>query len=47
MEECSSAEYLSWPSIMSKSEEEEVPFAYIAVASHMVSMVLIQVDDGM
>ena len=31
---------------MSKPEEEEVLFAYIAVASHMVSLVLIQVDDG-
>ena len=38
MEEYSSAlqqlkEYLSRPSIMSKPEEEEVLFAYIAVAS--------------
>ena len=31
---------------MSKLEEEEVLFAYIAVASHAVSLVLIQVDDG-
>ena len=31
---------------MSKLEEEEVLFAYIVVASHMVSLVLIQVDDG-
>ena len=49
--ECSSTfqqlkEYLSRPPIMSKPDEEEVLFAYIAVASHMVSLVLIQVDDG-
>ena len=49
--ECSSAfqrlkEYLSQPPIMSKLEEEEVLFTYIAVASHAVSLVLIRVDDG-
>ena len=49
-EDCASAfqqlkEYLSWPPIMSKPEEEEVLFAYIAVASHAVSLVLIRVDD--
>ena len=31
---------------MSKPEEEEVLFAYIAVVSHAVSLVLIRVDDG-
>ena len=31
---------------MSKLEEEEVLFTYIAVASHAVSLVLIRVDDG-
>jgi len=31
---------------MSRLEEEEVLFAYIAVASHVVSLVLIWVDDG-
>ena len=31
---------------MSKSEEEEVLFAYIVVASHAVSLVLIRVNDG-
>ena len=30
---------------MSKLEEDEVLFAYIAVASHAVSLVLIRVDD--
>jgi len=47
-EKCSSAfqqlkEYLSRPSIMSKpeEEEEEVLFAYIALASHAVSLVLV------
>ena len=31
---------------MSKLEEGEVLFAYIVVASHAVSLVLIRVDDG-
>ena len=31
---------------MSRLEEEEVLFAYIAVALHAMSLVLIQVDDG-
>ena len=31
---------------MSRPEVDEVMFAYIAVASHAVSLVLIQVDDG-
>ena len=31
---------------MSRLEVEEVLFAYIAVASHAVSLVLIRVDDG-
>ena len=31
---------------MSKLEEEEVLFAYIAVALHAVSLVLVRVDDG-
>ena len=31
---------------MSKPEEEEVLFAYIVVAFHAVSLVLIRVDDG-
>ena len=49
--ECTSAfqqlkEYLSQPPIMSKPKEEDVLFAYIAVASHAVSLVLIRVDDG-
>ena len=49
-EVCASAfqqlkEYLSWPPIMSKPEEEEVLFAYIVVASHAVSLVLIRVDN--
>ena len=48
--ECSSAfqqlkEYLSRPSIMSRLEEDKVLFAYIVVALHAVSLVLIQVDD--
>ena len=39
-------EYLSRPPIMSKPEGDEVLFAYIAVASHAVSLVLIRVDSG-
>ena len=39
-------EYLSQPSIMSRLEMDEVLFAYIAVASHAVSLVLVQVDGG-
>ena len=31
---------------MSKPEEKEVLFAYIAIASHAVSLVQIRVDDG-
>ena len=31
---------------MSKPEVDEILFAYIAVASHAVSLVLIRVDDG-
>ena len=39
-------EYLSRPPIMSSPEEDEVLFAYITVASHAVSLVLIRVDNG-
>ena len=39
-------EYLSQPLIKSKLEEEEVLFAYIAVALRAVSLVLVRVDDG-
>ena len=38
--------YLSRPPIMSRLEVNEVLFAYIAVASHTVSLVLVQVDSG-
>ena len=31
---------------MSRPEEEEVLFAYIAMASHIVSLVLVRVDNG-
>ena len=45
-EECALAfqqlkEYLSWPPIMSSPEVDEVCFAYIVVASHAISLVLI------
>ena len=40
-------EYLSQPPIMSKLEVDEVLFAYIAVASHAVSLVLVRVDSDM
>ena len=39
-------EYLSRPPIMFSLEMDEVLFAYIAVASHTVSMGLIRVDSG-
>ena len=39
-------EYLSHPPIMSSLETNEVMFAYIAVASHVVSWVLIWVNNG-
>ena len=51
MEECALAfkqlkEYLSRPPIMSSPEMDEVLFAYIVVAPYAVSLVLIQVDNG-
>ena len=39
-------EYLSQPPIMSRLEMDEVLFANIAMASHAVSLVLVQVDGG-
>ena len=39
-------EYLSRPPIMSSPEMDEVLFAYIAVAPHAMSLVLIRVDNG-
>ena len=39
-------EYLSRPSIMSSPKADEVLFAYIAVAPHTISLVLIRVGDG-
>ena len=50
-EECAQAfqqlkEYLFHPSIMSSPETNEVLFAYIALALHAVSLVLIRVDSG-
>ena len=39
-------DYLARPSIMSSPEPNEVFFAYIAVASYTVSLVLIRVDNG-
>ena len=38
-------EYLSRPSIMSKPEVDEVFFAYIIMASHAISLMLIQIDN--
>ena len=50
-EECAQAfqqlkDYLSHPPIMSSPEINYVLFAYIAVAPHAVSLVLIRVDTG-
>ena len=39
-------EYLSRPPIMSSPEMDEVLFAYLVVASHAVSFVLLRVDSG-
>ena len=39
-------EYLYWPLIMSRPEVDEVLFAYITVASHTVSLVLVRVNSG-
>ena len=51
IEECAQAfqqlkEYLSHPPIMSSPEADEIMFAYIAVAPHAMSLVLIRVDGG-
>ena len=40
-------EYLSRPPIMSSPEADDVLYAYIAVAHHTVSLVLIQDDNGL
>ena len=40
-------EYLSRPPIMSSPEADEILYAYIAVAPHAVSLVLIQDDNGL
>ena len=50
-EECAQAfqqlkEYLSHPPIMSSLETNEVLFAYVSVAPHAMSLVLIRVDNG-
>ena len=39
-------EYPTRPPIMSRPKKEEVLFAYVAIASHVVSLVLIRVDYG-
>ena len=39
-------EYLSHPPIMSSPEVDEVLFAYIVVAPHAMSLVLIRVNSG-
>ena len=51
MKECVEAfqqlkDYLARPPVMSSPELDEVLFAYIAVASYTVSLVLIRVDNG-
>ena len=40
-------EYLSRPPIMSSPEADEVLYAYIAMALHAVSLVLIRDDNGL
>ena len=39
-------DYLSWPPIMSSPAVDGVLFAYLAVAPHAVSFVLIRLDSG-
>ena len=39
-------EYLSWPPIMFSPEVDKVLFAYIAMAPHAVTLVLIRVDNS-
>ena len=39
-------EYLSRPPIMSSPKADEVLFAYIAVAPHAISLMLIRIDGG-
>ena len=39
-------EYLSRPPIMSRPEVNEVLFASIVVASHVINLVLVRVDSG-
>ena len=39
-------EYLSRPPVMSMPEVDEILFAYITVASHAVSLVLIRINNG-
>ena len=39
-------DYLSRPPIMSSPEVDEVLYAYLAVAPHVVSFVLIREDNG-
>ena len=51
-EECTVAfqqlkEYLSRPPIMSSPATDEVLYAYIAVATHTVSLVLIREDNSL
>ena len=38
--------YFSQPPVMSRPEVDEVLFAYIVVASHAVSLLLIRVNNG-
>ena len=38
--------YLSHPLILSKPEKEEVLYVYIAVTSHVVSLVLVRNENG-
>ena len=51
-ENCASAfqqlkEYLSWLPIMSRPEVDEVLFTNIDVASRVVCLVLVRIDNGM
>ena len=39
-------EYLSRLPVLSRPEKEEVLFAYVTVASHVVSLVLVRIENG-
>jgi len=39
-------QYLLHPPVLSRPEREEVPYAYIVVIDHTVSLVLVRTENG-